>query len=58
MRDLCRTFWADERGVSAVQYALVAALCSISIIVMLYDIRNGVNDHLNDAGRGLQENSH
>ncbi len=58
MRHLCRTFRADERGVSAIQYALVAAICSISIIVMLYDLRNGVNQHLGDAGQGLQQNAH
>ena len=58
MRQLFKNFWSDESGISAIQYALIAIICSVSIIVMLNDLRAGVNTHLNEASTGMQDATH
>lgn len=47
-------FVADERGVSAIQYSLIAILCSVAIIAGLYGVRGSLNDGIGDVSDNLQ----
>ena len=47
-------FARDERGSTSIEYALIAALCSVAIVAGLHGIRDGITTHLNDAAGGLR----
>ncbi|NMM20021.1 MAG: Flp family type IVb pilin [Rhodoferax sp.] len=47
-----RKFWCDENGVTAIEYALVAASIAIAVIVTVFLIGQQVNtffSHLKDC---------
>lgn len=47
-------FLKDERGTTANEYALIAIICSISIIAGAYGSRDGINKNIGEASAGLQ----
>ena len=47
-------FAADERGVSAIQYSLIAILCSVAIISGLYGVRASLNASMDNVSSNLQ----
>ena len=49
-----RDFLHDERRSTAIEYAIIAILCSVSIIAGLTGVREGINGLLDDASNGLQ----
>ncbi len=54
-KDVCRQFASDERGITAIQYSLIAILCSIAIIAGLYGVRGSLNQNLGDVSTNLQD---
>ena len=46
-------FLKDESGVTAIEYALVAAIVSISIVVSLGTLKTGLNTIFNNVNTGL-----
>lgn len=36
-------FWHDERGVTAIEYGLIASLVAVAIIVVVGDLGNSLN---------------
>ncbi|MEQ1717599.1 MAG: Flp family type IVb pilin [Hyphomicrobium sp.] len=53
-RGIWSRFWSDEQGATANEYALIAIICSVSIIAGLYGQRDGINKNLGEATAGLQ----
>lgn len=49
-----KAFWADEQGITAIQYAMIAIICSVSIVVGLMGQRDGINQNLSEASAGIQ----
>jgi pilus assembly protein Flp/PilA len=50
----CRRFVSDESGITAIQYSLIAILCSVAIIAGLYGVRGSLNQNLGDVSTNLQ----
>lgn len=48
-------FAADERGITAIQYSLIAILCSVAIIAGLYGVRGSLNQNISDVSTNLQD---
>lgn len=44
---------ADERGVSMIEYALLAALIAIALIAAVNMVSSGTNDKFSDVGSTL-----
>lgn len=55
MNAALKKFWADELGSASIEYALIAIICSVSIIAALYDLRDGVNHHLDSASGAMAQ---
>jgi pilus assembly protein Flp/PilA len=53
MRALTARFAVDESGASSIEYALVAAIVSLSIIVALGAFRDGLNNIFNNVNTQL-----
>lgn len=54
MANILQRFMGDEGGVTAIQYSLIAILCSCAIIAGLYGVRGNVNDNINDVSQNLE----
>jgi pilus assembly protein Flp/PilA len=48
-------FFADESGATAIEYALIAAVIGLGIIVGMGTIRDGLNDIFNNVSDTLAE---
>jgi pilus assembly protein Flp/PilA len=48
-------FFADESGATAIEYALIAAVIGLGIVVGVGAIRDGLNDHFNNVSDSLAE---
>jgi pilus assembly protein Flp/PilA len=48
-------FFADDSGATAIEYALIAAVIGLGLVVGLGSIRDGLNDHFNNVADGLAE---
>lgn len=48
-------FFADESGATAVEYALIAAVIGLGIVVGVGAIRDGINNHLNNVAGNLSQ---
>ena len=44
MKDLFKSFWADESGQGLTEYALIIALVSLGLILVLLAFRNELGD--------------
>ena len=44
MKQLLKSFWTDETGQGLTEYALIIALVSIGLIVILIIFRNAIGD--------------
>jgi pilus assembly protein Flp/PilA len=53
MSDLLRQFAKDESGATAIEYALIAAIVGIGIIVALTQLGVGLNDIYTKVGSKL-----
>ncbi len=54
MIDTCRRFIRDERGATAIEYALILILCSTAMIAALYATRQSLNDNMGSISAQLQ----
>lgn len=54
---LLRRLARDERGSTAIEYALIAVICSICIVAALYTTRDTLVDMYNQASEALGTNS-
>lgn len=54
MKKLWLRFLGDEAGISAIQYSLIAIMCSIAIIAGLYGVRGNLNDNMGNVSTNLQ----
>jgi Flp pilus assembly pilin Flp len=50
-----REFAADDRGITAIQYSLIAILCSVAIIAGLYGVRASLNENIGGVSTNLQD---
>jgi pilus assembly protein Flp/PilA len=48
-------FFADESGATAIEYALIAGILGLGIVVGMTAIRDGLNDHFNNVSDTLAE---
>lgn len=55
MKQMWRYFLKDESGVTAIQYSLIAILCSVAIIAGLYGVRASLNENFSGVSTNLQE---
>ncbi|WP_406857846.1 Flp family type IVb pilin [Alsobacter sp. KACC 23698] len=53
MRDLIQRFIGDERGATAIEYALIAAIAATGIVVALQQIRGNLNAAFNRVSTNL-----
>jgi pilus assembly protein Flp/PilA len=54
MRSLVRRFTDDELGATAVEYAMIAGIIALGIIVSVGSIRDSLNGIFSDAAGGLK----
>jgi pilus assembly protein Flp/PilA len=54
MRDLCKRLARDETGATAIEYALIAGIISLSIIIGVSAIRDGLDGILNTSADELK----
>ncbi len=54
MRTHVRRFIADESGATAVEYAMIAGIIALGIVVTLGSIRDSLNDIFTNAADGLK----
>ncbi|WP_460451565.1 Flp family type IVb pilin [Alsobacter sp. SYSU BS001988] len=53
MRDLIQRFIGDERGATAIEYALIAAIAATGIVVALQQIKGNLNATFNRVSSNL-----
>ena len=53
MMDLMKRFWNDESGQGLTEYALIIALVSIGLILILLVFRNAIGDVFNNIANKL-----
>lgn len=44
MLQMLKSFWSDEEGAAAIEYALIAALIALAIVVGASALGGGIND--------------
>ena len=54
MTAICRAFKTDERGATAIEYALLAALVGIAIIASTGTMGNHISDDFNEIGNTIE----
>jgi len=54
VRTRIKGFLLDENGATAVEYALIAAIISVSIVASMKMISNTLNADFNSVASGLQ----
>jgi pilus assembly protein Flp/PilA len=52
-RVLLRNFCRNEKGATAIEYALIAALISVAAIVAFTAVGNGIGDTMNNVSNKL-----
>jgi pilus assembly protein Flp/PilA len=55
MRSIIRHFATDESGATVVEYAVLAGIIALGIIVSVGAIRDSLNGMLNNASSHLQQ---
>lgn len=50
---LIKRFIKDEKGITAIEYALIASIVSISIVASLGTLKTGLNTIFNNVNSGL-----
>ena len=53
MKTVVTRFVKDESGATAIEYALIAAIVGVGIIVGLGNLRDGLNTLFNNVNTGL-----
>jgi Flp pilus assembly pilin Flp len=53
MKGIWKAFCADERGVTAIEYAFIASMIGVVIVGSLSNIAVGLNDIFSNASNGL-----
>lgn len=53
MTRILTEFWADERGATIIEYALIAGIVSIAAIATIREIPTILNSMFSDANDGL-----
>jgi pilus assembly protein Flp/PilA len=54
---MVRRLWKDDRGQGLTEYALLIALVSLALIVLLGNYRNALANVFRNAGETLNNNS-
>jgi pilus assembly protein Flp/PilA len=54
MRSTFRRFVGDESGATAIEYAIIAGVIALGIVVSMGAIRDGLNDILNNVSDHLK----
>ena len=49
----CRQVWGCERGATAIEYALVAGLISLTIIIWAANISGSLNEKFDSVNNGF-----
>jgi pilus assembly protein Flp/PilA len=57
MTSLLNRFLDDERGATSIEYALIAGVVSVSIIIGLTSIKTALNTHLNTVAQNISSAS-
>ncbi|NNC38426.1 MAG: Flp family type IVb pilin [Acidimicrobiales bacterium] len=55
LKNFSRTFWQDESGATAIEYALIAALVGISIIAGASSIGKNTNSLWNGVANAVEQ---
>jgi Flp pilus assembly pilin Flp len=54
---MVRNLWKDDRGQGLTEYALLIALVSLALIVLLGNYRNAIGNVFRNAGNTLNNNA-
>ena len=52
--NMLKRFWNDERGVAAIEYAIIAAVIAVGLIAIMISIGGKVNTKLGGVDTELQ----
>lgn len=52
----CKSFASDESGATAIEYALIAVIVSISVVIGLTSARDELNSTFTKVGSELKSN--
>lgn len=55
MLQMLRTLRKDDRGVTAIEYGLLAALIAVAIIAVILLVQGGLSTTFNTVGTQLQQ---
>ncbi len=55
MKSIGTRFVKDESGATAIEYALIAGIIGLGIIVSLGALRDGLNNHFNNVVTALSK---
>ncbi|WP_439542215.1 Flp family type IVb pilin [Hyphomicrobium sp.] len=53
MKVLLAKFWADDKGATAIEYALIATLMSVGLIASMGNIRDSLSGFFEDAANSF-----
>jgi pilus assembly protein Flp/PilA len=53
MRRLLAELWLDESGATSIEYALIVAIVSLSIVVALGSFRDSLNGFFNNVNTNI-----
>ena len=53
MRRLISTFSADDRGATAIEYGLIAALIAVALIVSFTNVSNAISNQFGRASTAI-----
>lgn len=51
--NVLKKFWKDERGVAAIEYAIIAAVIAVALITIMIAIGNHIKNKFNNVNAGL-----
>jgi len=53
IKEILRSFLSDDRGATALEYALIAAILSVGVLFSLGDIGNHIANDFNELGNTI-----
>ena len=56
MKQLFKSFWADESGQGLTEYALILALVSVGLVTVLVIFRNAIGNVIDNVIDALKDN--
>jgi pilus assembly protein Flp/PilA len=55
MKTLLKNFWTDDRGATAIEYALIAGIVSVGIVASLHEMAPLINAQYENIGDAFDQ---